>query len=62
MMENNQNLNFQTVSKVGVLKYQEALENMGFTIKYFDRFPKLAKVIIPDNYAAIISKETEEFK
>lgn len=62
MMENNQNLNFQTVSKVGVLKYQEALENMGFTIKCFDRFPKLAKVILPDNYATIIAKETEEFK
>lgn len=52
-------LNSHTVSRQGIKNIEKYLNELGFTIKTFDRFPKFAKIIIPENYTANLDYEDD---
>lgn len=59
MMSEKKNLRSCTVSKLGIAKINDCLNALGFTIKTFDRFPKHAKVTMPDTFWEELSLEDD---
>lgn len=56
-MANNEDVREQIVSKIGIKNIEESLTKMGFTISPCEDNEKLVKVILPENYTAIVVSE-----